>query len=337
MVEGNGNPANLGRGCLWKAAIDPCVHQNHIFCVRPDKNVIHDEFLSMWMQSNAIKAHLLEGAKGSTGLASLNSTQIGSIPIYYPPLPEQKAIADTLSTWDSAITTMERLIAAKEFSFRHLRSQVIHQVAKSSATLCPLNRAFQPLTRKNTVGEANVLTTSAQRGLVSQQTYFSKSVASENLEGYFLVERGDFAYNRSSSNGYPYGAIKRLDDSERGVLSTLNICLSLTDSDKQNSDYFVHVFEAGYLNRGFSQICQEGARSHGLLNVSREDFFNLEIPIPDKATQDRIADKLNLVQSEIALMRKQLELLKRQKRGLMQKLLTGNWRVPLNSNPMEGT
>ena len=275
--------------------------------------------------------------KQSTNLASINSSQLKAFPVILPPLPEQKAIANTLSTWDSAITTMERLIAAKEFSFRHLRSQVIHQVAKSSATLCPLNRTFQPLTRKNTVGEANVLTTSAQRGLVSQQTYFSKSVASENLEGYFLVERGDFAYNRSSSNGYPYGAIKRLDDSERGVLSTLNICLSLTDSDKQNSDYFVHVFEAGYLNRGFSQICQEGARSHGLLNVSREDFFNLEIPIPDKATQDRIADKLNLVQSEIALMRKQLELLKRQKRGLMQKLLTGNWRVPLNSNPMEGT
>lgn len=259
----------------------------------------------------------------------LSKASLEKIPILLPPLPEQKAIADTLSTWDTAIATLERLIAAKERSFRHVRAQTIHDVSRVHGASQPLNKVFKPLTRKNTIGETNVLTTSAQRGLVSQQTYFSKSVASDNLDGYFLVERGDFAYNRSSSNGYPYGAIKRLDDSERGVLSTLNICLSLTNSDDHDSDYFVHVFEAGYLNRGLSQICQEGARSHGLLNVSREDFFGLEIPIPDKATQVQIADKLNLVQSELYLLRSQLSLLQRQKRGLMQKLLTGTWRVPV--------
>jgi type I restriction enzyme, S subunit len=239
----------------------------------------------------------------------------------------QQSIADTLSTWDTAIEKIERLIAAKYAAFRHRQAEAVHQAKLAHKALSPLNQAFNPLTRKNSVGETNVLTTSAQRGLVSQQTYFSKSIASENLEGYFLVEHGDFAYNRSSSNGYPYGAIKRLDDSERGVLSTLNICMSLREPSRNNSDYFVHVFEAGYLNRGLSQICQEGARSHGLLNVSRDDFFGLEIPIPDKATQDRIAEKLNLAKGEIALLQKQLELLQLQKRGLMQKLLTGTWQV----------
>ena len=262
-------------------------------------------------------------------MVKITKSTVENLAVVLPPLPEQKAIANTLSTWDTAIETIERLIAAKESAFRHLRADAIHQAAVMHKALRPLSQAFQSMTRKNTVGEVNVLTTSAQRGLVSQQTYFSKSVASENLEGYFLIERGDFAYNRSSANGYPYGAIKRLDDSERGVLSTLNICMSLREPQQHNSDYFVHVFEAGYLNRGLSQICQEGARSHGLLNVSREDFFGLEIPIPDKAAQDRIADKLNLVQSELVIFRKQLDLLKVQKRGLMQKLLTGAWRVPI--------
>lgn len=273
------------------------------------------------------KYETIRGMSNAGGQDNLSAGLIREIDVQIPPLPEQKAIADSLSTWDTAIETMERLIAAKESTFRHHRAKEIHQAAVMHKALCPLSQAFQPLTRKNTSGETNVLTTSAQRGLVSQQTYFSKSIASENLEGYFLVERGDFAFNRSSSNGYPYGAIKRLEDSERGVLSTLNICMSLREPSHLNSDFFVHVFEAGYLNRGLSQICQEGARSHGLLNVSREDFFGLEIPIPDKAAQDRIADKLNLVQSEVTLLRKQLDLLKLQKRGLMQKLLTGTWRT----------
>ncbi|WP_390596964.1 hypothetical protein [Bacteroides sp. f07] len=71
-----------------------------------------------------------------------------------------------------------------------------------------------------------VLTIAAQYGLVSQDSFFNKSVASENLTGYYLLHKGEFAYNRSYSAGYDWGTVKRLDNCDEGVLSTLYICFN---------------------------------------------------------------------------------------------------------------
>ena len=78
------------------------------------------------------------------------------------------------------------------------------------------------VTRKNKDNLSKLpLTISAQDGLVDQISFFNKTVASKDLSGYYLLYNGDFAYNKSYSNGYPWGTIKRLDKYDMGVLSTL--------------------------------------------------------------------------------------------------------------------
>jgi type I restriction enzyme S subunit len=190
-----------------------------------------------------------------------------------------------------------------------------------------LGDIVKPLSRKNAIGNTNVLTSSAKHGLVSQTDYFNKSVAGVNTSGYYLLKRGEFAYNRSSAKGYPYGAIKRLDFYDEGVLSTLYLCFVLREDSGVQSDFLAHLFEAGLLNHGLQSVCQQGARAHGLLNITKVDFYGLKISIPSSEEQEAIEGVLNAQFEEIALEQNKLDQLKQQKKGLMQQLLTGKVRV----------
>ena len=100
------------------------------------------------------------------------------------------------------------------------------------------------ITRKNKDNVSNLpLTISAQYGLVDQVSFFNKTVASKDMSGYYLLKNGEFAYNKSYSNDYPWGAIKRLDLYDMGCLSTLYICFK-TNDNIVNSNYLVHYFES---------------------------------------------------------------------------------------------
>ena len=287
---------------------------------------ISSKYLLYFLHSRKNKLlELVDSAGHGTG--RLNTDSLKAFPVLVPPISEQIAIADLLSTWEEAIEKTEWLIQAKERQYRHLVWRLIHQ--QRSLSEVKLGDIATPITTKNAVGEANVLTSSAEHGLISQLEYYNKSVSADDVSGYYLLERGDFAYNRSSATGYPYGAIKRLDRYERGVLSTLYICFRLTDTLKADSNYLTDLFEAGILNRQLRGICQAGARSHGLLNVTKSDFFSVKIPLPSIERQREIAEKLDLARSEIALLKELSEKHQTQKRGLMQKLLTGQWRVRL--------
>jgi type I restriction enzyme S subunit len=181
--------------------------------------------------------------------------------------------------------------------------------------------------RKNVEGNTNVLTSSAKRGLVSQLEYYNKSVSASDVTGYYLLHEGEFAYNRSSAKGYPFGATKRLEAYEKGVLSTLYLCFAIKPNAPCVSDFLLHLFESGAVNRELRAVCQEGARSHGLLNITKSDFFGIKLFLPHVEEQKEIQGALNSTQQEIELLRQILERYKSQKRGLMQKLLSGEWRV----------
>lgn len=139
-----------------------------------------------------------------------------------------------------------------------------------------------------------VLTIAAQYGLVDQKTFFNKSVASENLTGYYILHKGDFAYNRSYSTGCAWGAVKRLDKYEDGVLSTLYICFKINETIV-DSDYLSYYFESTKWHKGVSDISGEGARNHGLLNISVTDYFDTEHCFPHIEEQKRIASMLNAI------------------------------------------
>ena len=178
------------------------------------------------------------------------------------------------------------------------------------------------LTRKNSNNESSrTLTISSVDGLIDQGEFFKKQIASKDTSGYYLLKKGDFAYNKSYSVGYDYGSIKRLDRYEDGVVSTLYICMSLTSDT--NSDYLTHYFDSMKWNKSVSEISAEGARNHGLLNIPTESFFQTKHYLaPTLAEQQKIADFLSNVDSIITAETKILNTLQKKKKALMQKLFT---------------
>ena len=249
----------------------------------------------------------------------------------FPPLPEQRAIASCLSAWDKAIQLNTQLIARKELQKKWLMQQLLTGKRRLNGfegewKEVRMQDIFTRVTRKNDENNTNVVTISAQRGFVRQNDFFNKIIASDILDNYFLVEKGEFCYNKSYSNGYPWGATKRLNDFEKAVVTTLYICFGL--KDKLNSgDFFEQYFEANLLDKGLTQIAHEGGRAHGLLNVTPSDFFDLKITIPSLEEQTAIAQILQSADEEIQLLKSQVGKLKEQKKGLMQVLLTGKKRL----------
>ena len=189
----------------------------------------------------------------------------------------------------------------------------------SNFSTCVLGDKFERVTRKNTAGNTNVLTISAQHGLINQFEYYNNQYASEDTSGYTLLRKGEFAYNKSYSEGYPLGATKKLERYESGIVSPLYICFAAKAG--VCVDFYSHYFESEPFYREIYKIAQEGARNHGLLNVPAEDFFQIKIADPPLAEQKRIAEILGCCDRGIALKKELIAEKKRQKKALMQKLL----------------
>ena len=174
--------------------------------------------------------------------------------------------------------------------------------------------------RKNKSNQSRLpLTISAQYGLVDQITFFNKVVASTDLSNYYLLKKGEFAYNKSYSSDYPWGAIKRLDNYDQGALSSLYICFA--PQDNVVSDFILQYFESPKWHKGISEIAVEGARNHGLLNVAVQDFFHTYHYVPkDKKEQIKISKLLMLLDERIATQNKIIDKLQTLIKGIAHKV-----------------
>ena len=190
-------------------------------------------------------------------------------------------------------------------------------------TLKRLGDITERITRKNTINNNNVLTISAEHGFISQDKFFTKIVASKDLSKYILLYKGDFCYNKSYCRGYPYGVFRKLKNYDVGVATSLYIYFKIIEGD---STFFEYLFDVGTLNKQLSIISQEGVRNHGLLNVPIEDFFNMTVPFPPIEEQKRIADILSTFDDLIENLTKLIEKKELYKKGVMQRVLSGEVR-----------
>ena len=142
--------------------------------------------------------------------------------------------------------------------------------------------------------------------MVDQITYFNNRVASRDVSNYYLVLNGEFAYNKSTSDGYPFGAVKRLDLYEKGVLSTLYIVFAPKKEQQIDSDYLTVFFDTDRWHKGVAERAAEGARNHGLLNISAEDFFDIDLSVPkDIVEQKQIGAFIRQLDNLITLHQRQ--------------------------------
>ena len=268
------------------------------------KGVIENEFLYSWYKKhgNVIGIRYAQGTKQQ----NLSYDMLEKFRIAYPNTKEQEKLNKFISLLDKRISTQSKIIE----DLKKLKSAIIEKVFCSPNKRNPMCRieGFEQalstykmsdfssrIATKNKDSKCSlVLTIAAQYGLVNQESFFNKSVASENLTGYYLLHKGEFAYNRSYSAGYDWGAVKRLDNYDEGVLSTLYICFKISETIV-DSDYLTYYFESTKWHRGLSDIAGEGARNHGLLNVSITDYFNTKHRFPVIEEQKAIAKMLNAI------------------------------------------
>jgi type I restriction enzyme S subunit len=322
--------ANLGKMAVVPDWLDGANISRAAARVGVDPQKANAHYVEQILQSGGVD-QLIKTSQIGGAQPVLNLKELGTLTVPLPPLPEQRRIAAVLGAWDRAIATVQQLLAAQQQRKQGLMQELLTGKRrfpgfKKKWRNVRMGELFERVTRKNEVGDTHVMTISAQHGLIDQREIFNKSVAGANLAGYYLLKRSEFAYNKSSSNGYPYGAIKRLERYEQGILSVLYICFRLK-SGAGSGDYFSAYFDAGLMDKGISMIAQEGARNHGLLNVSTTDFFDIDLHIPDEAEQAVIAKAVGALNKETDAIQNYLDHLTTQKRGLMQQLMTGAVRV----------
>ncbi len=327
------NPARINVGSLgyYQGVKDVIV--SSLYEVFKTSDIIDDLFLLYWFKTNIFKRMIEQYQEGGVRLYFFFD-KLQKCQIKIPSLQEQQKIASYFQKLDSLIqTTSKKLASLKQIKAASLQSMFPQEgetVPKvrfkgfeeewEKERLCNI---ASRITRKNKNLESfTPLTISAIEGLVSQLTYFNNIVASSNISGYYLIKNGEFAYNKSYSNGFPYGSIKRLDKFDMGVLSTLYIVFAL---NKQNtsilSDYLVIFFNTTLWHHEIAKRAEEGARNHGLLNISAEDFLDINIIYPkDLLEQQKIASYFCNLDRQISLQTQRLEKLKQIKAACLDKM-----------------
>jgi type I restriction enzyme, S subunit len=183
----------------------------------------------------------------------------------------------------------------------------------------------QRVQRKNDGKHHDVLTISSLEGFLNQTERFSKVIAGKNIAKYILLKKGEFAYNKGNSKTYPFGCIFRLEDYESALVPNVYYCFKIINGV---TEFYKHYFIAGKLNRQLARLINTGVRNDGLLNLNVDDFFETYVVAPPLAEQKKIATILSVWDKAIELKEKLIEQKTEHKKGLMQKLLTGEIRLP---------
>ena len=307
-----------------------------VFAPKSDQK-INSDFLTIFFDTDrwhkGVAERAAEGARNH-GLLNISAEDFFEIPLSVPcDITEQSKIGAYFKQLDNLITLHQR----KYDKLLNIKKSMLEKMLPKNGNDVPeirfkgftdaweqrkLGELVERVIRKNTNNESTLpLTISAQYGLVDQITYFNNRVASRDVSNYFLVLNGEFAYNKSTSDGYPFGAVKRLDLYEKGVLSTLYIVFAPKSDQKINSDFLTIFFDTDRWHKGVAERAAEGARNHGLLNISAEDFFEIPLSVPcDITEQSKIGAYFKQLDNLITLHQRKLEKLKNIKKSMLEKM-----------------
>ena len=273
---------SIGLNKYGKACISP------VYSIFEPTGIADSDFLGRRLVRKDFINAMVKWRQGVIyGQWRIHESDFLKIEISVPSVEEQRKIGAYLDQLDNLITLHQRKCALLFSSFQALISMMF-TTSTFSWEQRKLGELVDRVVRKNTNNESTLpLTISAQYGLVDQITYFNNRVASRDVSNYYLVLNGEFAYNKSTSDGYPFGAVKRLDLYEKGVLSTLYIVFAPKKEQQIDSDYLTVFFDTDRWHKGVAERAAEGARNHGLLNISAEDFFDIDLSVPKDIVEQK--------------------------------------------------
>lgn len=270
VVVRNGSRALIGKHAQIKASMPNTVIGAFMSGMRSE----HSSFVNALLDTSAFENEIAKNM-GAT-INQITGYMFSKMEFMIPSGDEQQKIGEHFQSLDNLITLHQR----KPYFWN--KFIVIDWEQRKLGDL------VDRVTRKNQdlVSELP-LTISAQYGLIDQNEFFDKRVASKDVSGYYLIENGEFAYNKSTSTDAPWGAIKRLDRYENGVLSTLYIVFGIKENNPIDSDFLVSYYSTNLWHKGIHEIAAEGARNHGLLNIAPADFFETKLMIPQDIEEQK--------------------------------------------------
>ena len=274
------------------------VYDDHLIRLKLDKEKYDPFFVKLNLSGSIFKRQFIARGK-TTAFTTIGQEDIAECFGLFPEKEEQEKIGTYFSNLDHLITLHQR----KCEQTKKLKKYMLQKMFPQNGAKVPeirfdgftydweqrkLGDLVDRVTRKNQdlVSELP-LTISAQYGLIDQNEFFDKRVASKDVSGYYLIENGEFAYNKSTSTDAPWGAIKRLDRYENGVLSTLYIVFGIKENNPVDSDFLVSYYSTNLWHKGIHEIAAEGARNHGLLNIAPADFFETRLMIPQDIEEQK--------------------------------------------------
>ena len=312
-------PVKCVKGRIWV--------NNHAHVLQGKCACADNQFLAYAISQADIESLLVGG-----GRAKLNAETLMDIELLLPSKDEQIQIGHYLARLDNLITLHQR----KYDKLTNVKKSMLEKMFPKNGSNVPeirfkgfteaweqrkLGELVDRVVRKNINNESTLpLTISAQYGLVDQITYFNNRVASRDVSNYYLVLNGEFAYNKSTSDGYPFGAVKRLDLYEKGVLSTLYIVFAPKKEQQIDSDYLTVFFDTDRWHKGVAERAAEGARNHGLLNISAEDFFDIDLSVPkDIVEQKQIGAFIRQLDNLITLHQCEFQIVSKRRKARLRR------------------
>ncbi|ELC7281855.1 restriction endonuclease subunit S [Aeromonas veronii] len=312
MNEG-GDFDKLGRGDVWLGQIEPCLHQNHVFAVRPDEELIDSFYLAALAASNYGKTYFLSCAKRSTNLASINSSQIKEFPVLVPPLLEQKKIAQILSTWDKAISTTEQLVANSQ----QQKKALMQQLLTGKKRLLDNNGVrFSGGWRERLLGDISKITTGSSNRQDSHMngayTFFDRSEDIRTSDTY-LFDCEAVIVPGEGQDFIPKYFVGKFDLHQRTYA-----IMDFPECHGKFLFYAIHYFRSHFLSQAVGSTVK---------SLRLPMFQKMKLNLPTFEEQQKIAVVISTADQEITTLQQKLDALKQEKKALMQQLLTGKRRV----------
>jgi type I restriction enzyme S subunit len=319
--------ASIGRACRFDL-VGVEANVNQAVCVirlKPSSNV---EFFLQLIQAPHVQARLL-GKRSDSARPNLSLEDIRGFQFDMPPLPEQRKIAEILRTWDEALEKLEALRAAKLQRYAAFAQRLLRFVRPTRPCASAVGwkiRTFGELfteqqNRNAKLGPESAVTV-GKYAIRRSSEHFKKSVVSKDLSNYWVITPGDFVYDPMSAY---YGAIGRYKEDGPGIVSPAYRVIRLREDT--DPDFMVHVLRTHHVQSLLESRSSQGNKEGKRRLLGREEFASIEVRLPALARQRAIADQLLDFKLDLDLTLQQLAVLSTQKRGLMQKLLTGEWRV----------
>ena len=318
FVRSNGSKELVGRCVLIENDISNATYSG--FCI---KGVLKSEkttskYILKNIEAGFLKEKLKHENRG-TNISNLNQEILNSLEIKLPTLNEQDKIIETLNVWDSAIEKTEKLIEKKEALLNWYAKRILISGKTSKVLFSDL---FKLSSEKNTLNQSYPALSVTKDGVVFQEEYFNKRVASEDTSNYLIARRNTFVF---SGLNFWMGSVDLQTLTDVGIISPAYKVFTI-NSDLISFEYAHFLIRSNYMKKLLMDSSIVGA-SIVRRNLDMDNLLNSAIELPELDQQAKIVEQLSLIQKDIGLNKKLLKQYKLQKQGLMQKLLTGEWRI----------